>query len=489
MNRYFGLHTLEGEWHALLPRYLMLSNRVRGARVLDVGCGSGLGSSLLLELGAQMVDAIDHRPGVLELARMKHAKQGLDFHVMLWEELGFPDDTFDMVICLDPSSPVTDPNLLREVRRVLKPGGEYACAIELRNVRGLEEVLPRYGYTNPAEHVDINRGSSTVPQLGELSNYFDAVQRYPQRPIYGFVFDNPPVEDRPGVVSAESRRIADDGAERVAVSETRALKAKESPLREAQGAERFIDVDKTLCTSEADVAGVELLLCGGDGLQPLRLREVRLPYYSLTERLSMLIQDLQSRQSTKAVPHIDAHSELMDRGLEEATGAYDADEEMLDESPTKIRLRPTLDELAEAMAEDRAKGADLGELVQSLAHTHAGIRSDAERLLAEARSMLVDASRVAYLERELEAAHHEIARLHSELDTTTTGPVVPLDRDEVLGSLTDDLAMAEGEDYILDPIEEASEADLAPEGPESQEDPGSPEDEVPDKRRDVLEDE
>ena len=494
MNRYFGLHTLEGEWHALLPRYLMLSNRVRGARVLDVGCGSGLGSSLLLELGAQMVDAIDHRPGVLELARMKHAKQGLDFHVMLWEELGFPDDTFDLVICLDPSSPVTDPNLLREVRRVLKPRGEYACAIELRNVRGLEEVLPRYGYTNPAEHVDINRGSSTVPQIGELSNYFEAVQRYPQRPIYGFVFDNPPAEDRPGVVSAESRRIGDGGDERVAVSETRALKAKESPLREAQGAERFIDVDKTLCTSEADVAGVELLLCGGDGLQPLRLREVRLPYYSLTERLSMLIQDLQSRQSTTAVPHIGSQSELMDRGLDEATGAYDTDEELLeellDESPTQIRLRPTLDELAEAMASDRAKSADLGDLVQSLAQTHAGIRSDAERLLAEARAMLMDASRVAYLERELAAAHHEIARLHNELDTTTTGPVEPLDRDEVLGNLTDDLAMVEDEDYVLDPLDAPGDEDApAPSDTAPEEDTGSPEDEDPDKREGDQEDE
>ena len=100
MNRYFGLHTLEGEWHALLPRYLLLSDSIQGARVLDIGCGSGLGASLLLELGASAVDAIDHRPAVLELARMKHAKEGLDFHVMLWEELDFPEDTFD-VICSD----------------------------------------------------------------------------------------------------------------------------------------------------------------------------------------------------------------------------------------------------------------------------------------------------------------------------------------------------------------------------------------------------
>lgn len=124
MNRYFGLHTLEGEWHALLPRYMLLAERVRNRRILDIGCGSGLGSSLLLELGAESVVAIDHRPAVLELARIKHAKQGLDFHVMLFEELEFDDESFDIILCLDTSSPVTDPNLLREVTRVLREGGE-----------------------------------------------------------------------------------------------------------------------------------------------------------------------------------------------------------------------------------------------------------------------------------------------------------------------------------------------------------------------------
>src|SRR5690554_3992476 len=99
MNRYFGLHTLEGEWHSLLPRYLLLAERVVGRRILDIDCGTGIGSSLLLELSAEHVDAIDYRPAVLEVARMKHAKPGLDFHVMFWEELDFDDHSFDMVIC------------------------------------------------------------------------------------------------------------------------------------------------------------------------------------------------------------------------------------------------------------------------------------------------------------------------------------------------------------------------------------------------------
>src|SRR6056297_2037502 len=143
MNRYFGTHTLEGEWHSLLPRYLLLGERIAGSRVLDVGCGTGIGSSLLLELGAESVHGIDHRPEVLQLAKVKHDKQGLDFHVMFWEELNFPDDHFDMVVCLDPASPITDPHLLMEVRRVLCAGGEYICALERTKVSGLEEILPR----------------------------------------------------------------------------------------------------------------------------------------------------------------------------------------------------------------------------------------------------------------------------------------------------------------------------------------------------------
>ena len=189
MNRYFGLHTLEGEWHALLPRYLLLAGRVEGLRILDIGCGSGIGSSLLLELGARAVDAIDHRPAVLELARMKHAKEGLDFHVMFWEELDFEDDTFDLVLCLDPSSPVTDPNLIQEVQRVLKPDCAYVCAIERKPIDGLEVLLPRYGYAEAAETVDVHPHAARPPQVGVLQSSFEHTSCVLQRPSLSFVFE------------------------------------------------------------------------------------------------------------------------------------------------------------------------------------------------------------------------------------------------------------------------------------------------------------
>ena len=41
---------------------------------------------------------------------------------MFPESLDFPNASFDLIVCLDPASPVTDPNLLREVRRLLANG-------------------------------------------------------------------------------------------------------------------------------------------------------------------------------------------------------------------------------------------------------------------------------------------------------------------------------------------------------------------------------
>ena len=306
MNRYFGVHVLDGEWHALLPRYLVLAERVEGKRVLDIGCGTGIGSSLLLELGASHVDGVDYQPGVLDLAKIKHAKEDLDFHTMLWEDLDFPNDSFDVVVCLDPMTPVTDPNLLEEVSRVLTDDGEYVCAIERRTIEGFESLLPKYGYTSPAENVEVGGRDEQAPQIGELTNYFDSLVRVLQRPEYTYVFEPEQVD---GTGSNEAN-----------------------------------PVDVTLCAEDSDIAGVELIFCGGKQMPEPTDRTIRLPYYRLAERLQTVIRDLNMRQgpgSSEQAP-LDGPVEP---GLDEQTSPESTQPEAetadwSDDTPTNVTERP-----------------------------------------------------------------------------------------------------------------------------------------------------
>jgi ubiquinone/menaquinone biosynthesis C-methylase UbiE len=331
MNRYFGLHTLEGEWHALLPRYVLLSERVVGRRVLDIGCGTGIGSSLLLELGAEMVDAIDHRPAVLELGRMKHAKPGLDFHVMFWEELDFPDGTFDVVVCMDPASPVTDPSLLQEVQRVLKPGGEYVCAVERSMLPGIESVLPRYGYAESGEKIDLFRTSPRVPQIGELQEQFKHVQSVVQRPMLTFVFDS-------GTESGDSVRKVDDG-------ENAGAWIQAAPNADSG---RWVPSDHRLCANEAETGAVSIFFCSQEQCPPPPLAEVHLPYYSLVERLGQVINDLQTAPMRELGDDQSVFDELIEPSDErERQPTNEFRTVSWDDQPTSIRARP---DFAEMMA-------------------------------------------------------------------------------------------------------------------------------------------
>ncbi len=289
MTRYFGIHTLEGEWHSLLPRYVLLADRVRGKRVLDIGCGTGIGSSMLMDLGAESVNGVDHRPEVLELARVKHAKQGLNFHVMFWEELEFPDNTFDIVLCLDPTAPVTDANLLRDIKRVMIDGGQYICAIEKRPQQGMESILPRYGYAQRGKELDVAQSGERSPQIGNLNDVFERVFAVTQRPRLSFVFDHDAdlPSNRQGRTTGpdESGLWIGDMSTQVGSSE-----------QTDEHSRRWIETDDQLCEGDGDPAAVELLFCGPDGMLAPTPREVTLPYLGLTDRLQELIAELQLRQ-------------------------------------------------------------------------------------------------------------------------------------------------------------------------------------------------
>src|SRR5512134_2168349 len=109
-------------------REIMAGIDLAGKRVLDIGCGIGGLDQVIVELGAAHVTAVDVVEPMIALARRRIADPRIAFEVIQPEQpLPFPDAGFDVVFTKDAWLHVVDkPALLREVHRVLKPGGRLA---------------------------------------------------------------------------------------------------------------------------------------------------------------------------------------------------------------------------------------------------------------------------------------------------------------------------------------------------------------------------
>lgn len=99
---------------------------LRGARVLDVGCGGGILSESLARAGAD-VTAIDLAPEVLEVARL-HLLEGaltVDYRLIGVEALAAQQPAaFDVVTCMEMLEHVPDPrSVVDACATLLRPGG------------------------------------------------------------------------------------------------------------------------------------------------------------------------------------------------------------------------------------------------------------------------------------------------------------------------------------------------------------------------------
>lgn len=109
-----------------------------GAKVLDVGCGSGAVAVQFMQYtkGANPLTAIDLSPYLLGEAKIAAAKAGADiaFELASAESLPFPDDHFDAAYTITVLEECDAAKALAELRRVVRPGGRAAVivrAIEL----------------------------------------------------------------------------------------------------------------------------------------------------------------------------------------------------------------------------------------------------------------------------------------------------------------------------------------------------------------------
>lgn len=127
-------------------------DRYRGKRVLEVGVGVGTDHVQFARSGAIM-SGVDITPRSIELTRANLARFGFssDLRVADAEALPFSDHTFDAVYSFGVLHHTPDtPHAVREVHRVLKPGGVAIIALYHRhslvywfNVRIWERIVHR----------------------------------------------------------------------------------------------------------------------------------------------------------------------------------------------------------------------------------------------------------------------------------------------------------------------------------------------------------
>jgi len=119
---------------ALRPEFTEIVSQVPGlvgARVIDVGCGDGFFTELLLAAGAQTIWAVDSNPEFLAAAGRRLQQQVVAGRVRLLEtdarRLAFDEGSVDVVWsahCMQSYDQI--PDILAEFHRVLRRGGVLA---------------------------------------------------------------------------------------------------------------------------------------------------------------------------------------------------------------------------------------------------------------------------------------------------------------------------------------------------------------------------
>ncbi|HYW72655.1 MAG TPA: class I SAM-dependent methyltransferase [Pyrinomonadaceae bacterium] len=105
-----------------------------GARVLDIGCGSGWASRLLADYAsAGRVTGIDISDEMVELAREQSKSYGnVDFEVASAEQLPFADHEFSHAFSMESLYYYRNiPGALSEIYRVMKAGGLFCAVVDL----------------------------------------------------------------------------------------------------------------------------------------------------------------------------------------------------------------------------------------------------------------------------------------------------------------------------------------------------------------------
>ena len=139
--------------HYEAPLLRRLGGRADGQQVLEIGCGRGVGTEIVLsEFGAAQVDAFDLDPDMVALARRRLSRFGN--RVRVWEGdatvIDAADEAYDAVFDFGIIHHVPAwRSALDEVARVLRPGGRFYFEEVTRHA--LDRAVYRRLFVHPTE--------------------------------------------------------------------------------------------------------------------------------------------------------------------------------------------------------------------------------------------------------------------------------------------------------------------------------------------------
>lgn len=115
--------------HFEAPRLLRMGGPMSGGRALEIGCGRGVGTELILDLfDAAAVDAFDLDPRMVALASRRLRQRGRRVRLWVGDATAIPvaAASYDAVFDFGIVHHIPDwRRALHEVRRVLRPGGRF----------------------------------------------------------------------------------------------------------------------------------------------------------------------------------------------------------------------------------------------------------------------------------------------------------------------------------------------------------------------------
>ena len=169
-----------------MPLLRRLGGTIEGGRVLEVGCGRGVGLPLILEtFHAAAVHGIDLDPEQIERARKRVAGQydnRIDLEVGSVTKLAFADASFDAVFDFGILHHVPAWQTgVSEIRRVLRPGGRFFFE------EVTEAALNRWIYRTYLDHPQQNRFSE-AEFLTEMRRHGFELSSPIHRVLFGDIF-------------------------------------------------------------------------------------------------------------------------------------------------------------------------------------------------------------------------------------------------------------------------------------------------------------